>query len=64
MNGSEILLQPEQCVLLLVDFQAGLAFGVESVPRQILLNKRHCDGPHGSRFRCSGGCFHVRLACL
>jgi len=38
MSGSEVLLQPEQCVLLLVDFQAGLAFGVESVPRQILLN--------------------------
>lgn len=38
MSGSETLLRPEQCVLLLVDFQAGLAFGVESVPRQALLN--------------------------
>jgi nicotinamidase-related amidase len=38
MTGSETLLKPEQCALLLVDFQAGLAFGVESVARQTLLN--------------------------
>jgi nicotinamidase-related amidase len=38
MSGAEVLIEPEQCVLLLVDFQAGLAFGVESVPRQVLLN--------------------------
>jgi len=37
-NGSEALLSPEQCVMLLVDFQAGLAFGVESTARQVLLN--------------------------
>ena len=38
MSGADVLLQPEQCVLLLVDFQAGLAFGVESIARQTLLN--------------------------
>ncbi|MGD0446093.1 MAG: hydrolase [Edaphobacter sp.] len=38
MTGSETLLKPERCTLLLVDFQAGLAFGVESVARQTLLN--------------------------
>jgi nicotinamidase-related amidase len=38
MNGSDILLKPEDCMFLLVDFQAGLAFGVESAGRQILLN--------------------------
>ncbi|WP_058189307.1 hydrolase [Terracidiphilus gabretensis] len=38
MTGSETLLKPEQCALLLVDFQAGLAFGVESFARQTLLN--------------------------
>ena len=38
MNGVETLLDPEQCVMLLVDFQAGLAFGVESTARQTLLN--------------------------
>jgi nicotinamidase-related amidase len=32
------LLEPQDCVLLIVDFQAGLAFGVESSPRQALLN--------------------------
>ena len=38
MTGFETLLSPEQCVMLLVDFQAGLAFGVESIARQTLLN--------------------------
>jgi nicotinamidase-related amidase len=32
------LLQPAQCVLLLIDHQAGLAFGVGSTDRQVLLN--------------------------
>jgi nicotinamidase-related amidase len=32
------LLEPPQCVFVFVDFQAGLAFGVESVGRQTLLN--------------------------
>jgi nicotinamidase-related amidase len=31
------LLQPDECALVLVDFQAGLAFGVGSVDRQTLL---------------------------
>jgi nicotinamidase-related amidase len=38
MNGSETLLQPGDCVLLLVDLQAGLGFGTESIARQVLLN--------------------------
>ena len=38
MNGSETLLKPAECVILLVDLQAGLGFGTESMPRQILLN--------------------------
>jgi nicotinamidase-related amidase len=38
MNGLEALIQPDQCVLLLVDMQAGLGFGTESIPRQVLLN--------------------------
>jgi nicotinamidase-related amidase len=32
------LLKPEECVMLLVDFQAGLGFGVESMPRQVVIN--------------------------
>jgi nicotinamidase-related amidase len=31
-------LKPEECVMLLVDFQAGLGFGVESLPVQVVLN--------------------------
>jgi nicotinamidase-related amidase len=37
MSGSDILLKPDDCLLLLVDFQAGLGFGVESAGRQTLL---------------------------
>src|SRR5215470_9732418 len=32
------LLVPSQCALLLIDHQAGLAFGVSSIDRQLLLN--------------------------
>jgi len=35
---TDTLLRPETCVMLLVDFQAGLGFGVESASRQVLLN--------------------------
>jgi nicotinamidase-related amidase len=38
MNGSEALLQPSDTLLLLVDMQAGLGFGAESISRQVLLN--------------------------
>jgi nicotinamidase-related amidase len=38
MPGSDTLLKPLDCVLLIVDFQAGLGFGVESIGRQVLLN--------------------------
>jgi nicotinamidase-related amidase len=38
MNGSETLMTPGECVLLLVDLQAGLGFGTESISRQVLLN--------------------------
>jgi nicotinamidase-related amidase len=38
MNGIETLLKPADCVMLLVDLQAGLGFGTESISRQVLLN--------------------------
>ena len=38
MNSPASLIQPAQCALLLVDQQAGLAFGVGSSDRQVLLN--------------------------
>ena len=38
MAATDTLLKPEECVMLLVDFQAGLGFGVESASRQALLN--------------------------
>jgi len=36
--ATDMLLKPEDCAMLLVDFQAGLGFGVESASRQVLLN--------------------------
>ncbi len=38
MSGTDLLLQPSQCALVLIDQQAGLAFGVGSLDRQTLLN--------------------------
>lgn len=38
VTGTDLLLQPSQCALLLIDQQAGLAFGVGSLDRQTLLN--------------------------
>lgn len=38
MKESNLLLQPADCVCLFVDYQAGLAFGVESIGRQAVLN--------------------------
>jgi nicotinamidase-related amidase len=38
MAGADVLLKPEDCVILFVDFQAGLGFAVESTDRQVLLN--------------------------
>src|SRR5580698_10388953 len=38
MPGSDTLLKPSECAILLVDLQAGLGYGVESMPRQALLN--------------------------
>ena len=38
MAATDTLSRPETCAMLLVDFQAGLGFGVESASRQVLLN--------------------------
>ena len=38
MATIDTLLTPETCAMVLVDFQAGLGFGVESASRQVLLN--------------------------
>ncbi len=38
MKLTDVLLQPEECAFLFVDYQAGLAFGVESIARQVILN--------------------------
>lgn len=38
MTDTIPLLKPDECALLLIDHQAGLAFGVESIDRQVLLN--------------------------
>lgn len=37
-DTTQYLLEPKDCALLFADQQAGLAFGVESIGRQVLLN--------------------------
>lgn len=51
MSDTLPLLTPAECALLLIDQQAGLAFGIGSVDRQVLLNNtiamartRRCSG--------------------
>ena len=41
----DTLVEPKDCVLALVDQQAGLAFGVGSIDRQMLLNSVIALGP-------------------
>ena len=60
MNGAETLLSPGQCVMLFVDFQAGLALGVESTARQTLLDNaialaRTSQGLRCTRYRLDFG---------
>jgi len=38
VNSPKALIRPDECALLLIDQQAGLAFGVGSMDRQVLLN--------------------------
>jgi len=38
MAGADVLLKPQDCAILIIDFQAGLGFAVESMARQVLLN--------------------------
>ena len=38
MSATDVLLKPEEYVMSLVDFQVGLGFGVESMPRKVVVN--------------------------
>jgi nicotinamidase-related amidase len=38
LPGEEVLLSPKNCMLVLTDQQAGLAFGVQSIDHQVLVN--------------------------
>jgi nicotinamidase-related amidase len=38
MDTHDNLLTPQNCALVLLDLQAGLAFGVQSIDRQVLMN--------------------------
>src|SRR6516164_4100083 len=38
MTKFDVLLEPKDCALVLLDQQAGLAFGIGSIDRQMLLN--------------------------
>jgi nicotinamidase-related amidase len=38
LSGEDVLLSPSNCMLVLTDQQAGLAFGVQSIDHQVLVN--------------------------
>jgi hypothetical protein len=64
---TDTLLKPEECVMLLVDFQAGLGFGVESSSRQFLLNNavalaRTAAAFNGAIVVANGGGYGMGLA--
>jgi hypothetical protein len=58
MPNSEVLLEPKDCALVLLDQQAGLAFGVGSVDRQTLLNNV-VVGPYGQDLRSPYHCIDL-----
>ncbi|HST10312.1 MAG TPA: hydrolase [Terriglobales bacterium] len=51
MAATDRLLKPEECAMLLVDFQAGLGFGVESMPVQVVLNNAVALARTGAAFK-------------
>jgi nicotinamidase-related amidase len=51
MAATDNLLKPEECAMLLVDFQAGLGFGVESMPVQVVLNNAVALARTGAAFK-------------
>ena len=53
MSAADVLLKPDECVMLFVDFQAGLGFGVESTPRQLVVNNAIALARTGMAFKVS-----------
>jgi len=51
MSAADVLLKPDECVMLFVDFQAGLGFGVESTPRQLVVNNAIALARTGMAFK-------------
>lgn len=51
MAATDQLLKPEECAMLLVDFQAGLGFGIESMPVQVVLNNAVALARTGAAFK-------------
>ena len=56
----DILIGPKDCALVLVDQQAGLAFGVGSIDRQMLLNNVIALARTATDFRHADRGVHVR----
>ena len=50
MSAKDTLLKPKECAMLLVDFQAGLGFGVESLPVQVVFNNAVALARTGAAF--------------
>lgn len=50
MTSTSHVLTPDECVAVLIDHQAGLAFAVESIDRQTLLNNTVALGKAAQSF--------------
>src|SRR5262249_43405371 len=61
---ADILLKSEECVILLVDFQASLGFGVESMPRQVVVNNAVALARTGGCLQSSNCRINIGFACL
>jgi hypothetical protein len=64
MSAANVLLKPEECAMLLVDFQAGLGFGVESIPRQLVVNNAVGLARTAVAFKVSGHRVDIRIPSL
>jgi hypothetical protein len=64
MSAKDTLLKSEECAMFLVDFQAGLGFGIESLPVQVVLNNAVALARTAAAFIDSGDRIDFCVACV
>ena len=64
MSAKDTLLKPEECAMLLVDFQAGLGFRRRVAASPGRAQQCSCIGAHRRRFQDSGDRIDFCVACV